>query len=62
MGFKLSVTNLQVKVTHILDKGYNWSLGVGIHICYGDRKWDNHSVFVFTVLRRSDFNYSSNYS
>jgi len=35
--------------THFWTKDTIGHLGVGIHICYGDRKWDNHSVFCFLL-------------
>jgi len=48
---------------HFWTKDTIGHLGVGIHICYGDRKWDNHSFFLFfIVLRRSDLYYFPKYS
>jgi len=35
---------------HFWTKNTIGHLGVGNHICYGDRKWDNHSVFVYYCI------------
>jgi len=36
--------------THFWTKDTIGHLGVGIHICYGDRKWYNHSIELIYIF------------
>jgi len=55
MGFKLSVTNCKRKSQTFWTKDTIGHLGVGIHIYYGDIKWDNPSVSCFYCITPERF-------